>query len=325
MYPFVMSDRAHPTGRDYFELDADQIKFDKSGDLRGFPGKPYFIRFKGTQRGALPVRTKQGLNFNIFDSDDTPDGEFFTMSHEFKVAKKYGLITVREITGVMVPVETINFSEFIQENMQEKIIGKETKDKPREIFAKLLMNSSYGKFGQNPEHFKDYLFRYPGEELPSDFWELSQDYGDVEIYEKPANAESYYDVATAASVTSAARAVLLDAIQNAKGIIYCDTDSLVCESYNGRIDPFALGAWDMETQGTAAYIAGKKLYALYDGDECVKLASKGVRLTGADIKKLCKGEKFDYFREAPNFKITGEAKFLTRTVKMIDTPQINMF
>lgn len=321
MYPFVMSDRLHPTGRDYWDLDADQMRFDKNFDAVGFSGKPYFIAFEGRQFGALPARTKAGLNFGIIDSDDAPGGAFFTMSHEFKTAMRFGLIEVRRIRSILIPLETINFSEFVAINTAEKIAGKKTKDKPREIFAKLLMNSSYGKFGQNPDNFKDYIFRYAGEDLPDGEWELDTDYGEVELYCRPSYNESYYDVATAASVTSAARAVLLEAIQSSRRVIYCDTDSLICENYPGRIDPYELGAWDLEERIDTAFIAGKKLYALYHNGECVKLASKGVRLTGEDVQRICAGELFCYHKESPSFKLSGEASFLTRTIKMLDKPR----
>lgn len=318
MYPFVMADRSHPTGSEYFTLESTQIKFDKNNDIAGFPGKPYFIKFTGTQNGAIPVRTKLGLNFNCADSDDAPDGVFNTMSHEFKIAKKYRLINIRNIVSVTLPAEVINFAEFVNVNIAEKIAGKKTGDKPREIFAKLLMNSSYGKFGQNPDNFKDYFFRYDGEDYPQGEWDLNTDFDDIELWERPSFGKSYYDVATACSVTSAARAVLLEAMQTATGVIYCDTDALICKSLDAKIDQHALGAWDLEKEIDCAYIAGKKLYALYKNGECVKLASKGVRLSGGDIIKLCDGAVFDYQRDAPNFKLTGEAKFLHRAVKMLD-------
>lgn len=333
MYPYVMSKCQHPTGSDYWELETDEFNFDENGDVIGYPGKPFFIAFKGTQKGAFPVRTKTGLDFNIGDSDSAPDGIFYTMSHEFKIAKKYGLVSVREIVSIFIPCEIINFFEFIDANIHEKIAGKKLLDKVRELFAKLLMNSSYGKFGQNPDSFKDYYFRYPGEPYPQGEWELDDDFDGVELFTRPSLNRSYYDVATASSVTSAARAVLLEALQLAKGVIYCDTDSICCESFDGKIDPYELGAWDLEATIDKAYIAGKKLYAFYGWGidkktkekfyGCLKLASKGVRLQGDDIIKLCRGEVYHYKREAPNFKINGDAVFLHRSVKMLDKNKLH--
>lgn len=318
-YPYVMSEHSHPTGLAYYDLEIDAVKFTKTNDLKGFPGKPYFIKFRGAQSGAIPVRLKTGLDFNIPHSSLTPDDAYFCTSHEFKIAKKHNLVSVSEILAVYVPVNTIQFSEFVAINTAEKIAGKKTGDKPREIFAKLLMNSSYGKFAQNPDSFKDYHLHYAGDPLPDfETWTLDVDYGEIELYSKPSEQESYYDVATAASITGAARALLLDAIHSAKRVIYCDTDSLVCESLDAEIDPYKLGAWKFEEEIDTAYIAGKKLYALYYQGECKKLASKGVRLTGADIQRLCKGEKITYCNDAPSFKLTGSATFVKRGVKMLD-------
>jgi len=319
MYPYVMSTMLHPTGREYSYFDGDNVVFNSDYDVIGFEGKPYFIHFEGDNHNALPTRTKSGLDFTI------SKGEFYTTSHEFKVCMRYGLVKPSAVLSVFVATKTIAFAEYVNHFIIEKVNAKKAGDRIAEIFAKLLLNSAYGKFGQNPDHYKDWIFKTEDlsyTELLNAGYTPYQDYDGVELWERPSDNESYFDVATAASITGASRAVLLEALQHAKGVVYCDTDSIICESYDGDIDSYRLGAWDFEKEGDAIFIYAKKIYALYHKGVCVKLASKGVRMNGEDIIKLCKGINYVYKRDAPNLKMTGEAKFIERELRGLENGTI---
>src|SRR6185312_6726677 len=101
-------------------------------------------------------------------------------------------------------------------------------------------------------------------------WKPYGELGDKVIWQRKAEIKesSYYVVAIGASITSAARAYLFDALQRADDPVYCDTDSIVCKHLQGPLDATKLGAWKLEAQGDAIAIAGKKMYALFNGDEC---------------------------------------------------------
>ena len=313
MYPHVMANYQHPTGNEYTILYDTDIpeSFYIDGILPGYEDKPYFIDFDGTNKNALPVRTPKGLDF------ECEAGNFKTLSHELKIGLEYNLIEIDSINEIRIPKETINFGLFVLTYIKDKIEAKRSGDKIKEILTKFLLNSGYGKFGQNPENFFDYHIRYPGEKCPDlDIWRLDIDYGFMELWKAPAPKPIYYDVAIAASITSAARSVLLEALCNATNPQYCDTDSIICESINNvEMDRFKLGAWDTEATGDQLYLAGKKLYALFDSGNPVKYASKGVRLTPDQIKKVSMGESINWKNEAPSFNISGEAKFINRTIK----------
>lgn len=312
MYPSVMKNFMHPCGFSYTYSNYNkQIK--PNGDLIGKDkDKPYFVHFTGTNKGALPSRTKNGLDFNIRED------EFWACSHEIKVALKYNLITIDKIHEILIANETINFAEFVDTYHAERRVHKQSGNKIQEIFTKLILNSSYGKTGQNPDSYKDFTIRLQGSPLPDgDEWELFADYGTFEIWEKPVKMKTYFDVAIAASVTSAARSILLEAIHNTSGLVYCDTDSLICENYNGEEHDSELGKWKLEAEGDLMAIAGKKLYALFDKDnECVKLATKGVRLNADEIVSVAKGEKVLWSNDAPSFSLLGEANFIKRSIQM---------
>lgn len=307
MYPHVMANMLHPTGKKY-RTGYNRI-IDRKGRIAGFADAPfYFARIRCKQLGAFPVRSKNApLNFEI------PSGEFCVTSHELKAAIETGRAWDIEVLEVAVPEETISFGDYVARFMEEKISSKARGDKAGEIFAKLLLNSAYGKFAQNPAHYFDYWIGEP----EGDNWEVySADINSIDIWRKPSEREAFYDVATAASITGAARSVLMIALSNAINPIYCDTDSIICEGLNAELDNSRLGAWKLEAEGDTIAVAGKKMYALRAGNDYVKTASKGVVLSGAEIFGLCGGTAKQWKNEAPSFSLgKNRVKFVQRTIK----------
>jgi len=313
MYPHVMATKYHPSGKAYLRIDTQfDDYFTKDGFYKENKLAPYFIHFRGSNNGALPTRIKnKGLSFN------EEYGEFYATGHEIQVALKHNLIEIDEIIDGHICMDYQNFNDFVQTFSAEKIEAKLNGDKIKELFSKLILNSSYGKFGQNPENFYDYELIYMDEMPLPEPWELYIDGMGYEIWRKPALSHLYYDVAVAASITGAARAVLLDGLIKAKNPVYCDTDSIICEDLPGVIlDQAKLGAWDIEATGTQFACGGKKLYALFDEKgECVKMASKGARLVPNDIKEIAKGKVINWQNDAPCFKLTGQVQFIERNIK----------
>lgn len=306
MYPYVMSEMQHPTGKRY--QTGYQRIIDKRGRIAGFADAPfYFAKIECEQLGAFPVRMKDApLNFEI------PRGVFHVTSHELKAAIETGRAWNVKVLEVMVPEETISFGEYVARFMEEKISSKTRGDKAGEIFAKLLLNSAYGKFAQNPAHYFDYWIGEP----PSEDYEIySADIDSIDIWRKPSEREAFYDVATAASITGAARSVLMRALSNSVNPMYCDTDSIICTSLNEDLHQSNLGAWKLEAEGSEIAIAGKKMYALRAGSDYVKTASKGVVLSGPEIFALCSGKSQHWKNEAPSFSLgKNRVKFVERTI-----------
>lgn len=311
MYPHVMANMLHPTGKKY-RTGYNRV-IDRRGRIAGFADAHfYFAKIRCKQLGAFPVRMKDApLNFEI------PSGVFCVTSHELKAAIESGRVWDIEVLEVSVPEETISFSEYVARFMEEKIDGKKRGDKAAEIFAKLLLNSAYGKFAQNPAHYYDYWIGEPDSEAYEIY---SADIDSIDIWRKPSEREAFYDVATAASITGAARSVLMLALANAVNPIYCDTDSIICEGLNAPMDESALGAWKLEATGDCIAVAGKKMYALRSGSEYVKTASKGVVLSGAEIFGLCGGVSKQWKNEAPSFSLgKNRVKFVQRTIAGVKT------
>jgi hypothetical protein len=196
----------------------------------------------------------------------------------------------------------------------------------------LILNSAYGKFALNPRKFKQWLLTIgtvPTPQWSEDYvngWKIHCNNGPMHIWERPNPRKGgFYNIATAASITGAARANLLRNLSIAKRPIYCDTDSILCEDFNGYLHDTELGAWKIEATGNLAAIAGKKLYALFGDNKVLKKASKGCKLTGEQILSIASGAEISYRNPVPSFHLhrkgklllgdIGSADFITRTIR----------
>ncbi len=321
MYPAVMRDCDHPIGRKYVRLSLPTL--DTDGWIEGYPGAFYFADVEGENIGALPTRDTSGMKGLRFD---TPSGVFHTTSHELRVAIELGKFKVSRILEAQIPLEVQRFEAFVDEFSALKTAAKLAGDRIGELQNKYVQNAPYGKFAQNPEYFCDYLIVIKGqdsdpeetcgpdcEERCTEHYHIDKEADKWRVWAKYSPHPRYYDVAIAASITSAARAVLMRAIAGAKRPIYCDTDSIVCESLRKvEIDPAKLGAWKLEAIGDCMAIAGKKLYALFNKGIPVKWASKGTKLRPEQIRIVATGGTALWESEAPNFSLTGTKKFLVR-------------
>jgi hypothetical protein len=322
MYPYVMAEYDHPASAAHMNVTDPEI--DSKGELKGHEGKTYFAVIEAKNYGALPYRGKDHLLFDIGRA------EFFATSHEIKAALHLGLLEILEVKSAFVFDTYYKFTDYVERFSAEKIAAKKSGDKIAELFAKFLLNSHYGKYGSNVEAYRDFFILKNADSIPVDWygydaqgnygiqnWTLQESHDNCEIWSKPSDMRQYFNVATAASITGAARAVLLHAIAGTETPFYCDTDSLI---YSGkikgiRLDEKALGAWKHEATGDRLGIAGKKLYALMQGRETLKLASKGARLSAANVFEICEGKEILWQNDAPSMKLSGDHKFIARRIR----------
>lgn len=355
MYPQAMHAFDHPASGNYVTLDSATASraFDHTtGKFKGFGDYVYFMHFSGLNNGALPVRLESGgIAF------DQAMGDFYACSHEIKAAIELNLITVLKIHSVQICTAKMSFTEFVDHWAAEKARCKAAGDKAGELFAKLMLNSAYGKMATDPTKFKDYFILDNSGDDYDDFeeWraaakarataysetfsdekdarraylklapELVQDAGRFEIWVCGApDDRGYFDVAIGASITSAARSILLRAIHACTRPLYCDTDSLICEALDGvEIHDSKLGAWKFEGETELLYVAGKKMYAAMgaaldkDGTRKDKIASKGAKLTADDIAYVAMhpDEFIMWKSDAPNFKLDGRVEFIERKIR----------
>lgn len=332
-YPKAMKSFRHPISASFHELATIPDNFDT----------PFFAEIIAHNRGALPCKLDDGsLSF------EKESGYFAVCSHELEVALNYGLVDIERVISCWQATSAGTFGTFVDDFYAEKVTGKLAGDELGEMFAKFMLNSAYGKFGSNPDNFRDWLInRDFGADatLQANGYILEVEYDEFELWSRPAaNADnSFFNVATAASITSAARSIMLDGIQRATDPIYCDTDSLLCRGFTGKISDTELGAWKLENTAPRAAVAGKKLYALYDpvtlakpakvwnpefqvwdanpDRRALKLSSKGGSLSVDDVISIAKGGTVEFRNQAPTFSLHRETRFISRNFqRTVDDP-----
>lgn len=286
-----------------------------------------FIRFCGHSDGGLPFRDSDGgLCFAA------RDGEFSVTGWELIAAQKANTVKIDKIIVCHRPLELRSFEEYV--NYFYKMKRSAVKGSSEELFAKLFLNSCYGRFALNPREFRDVTMTEYGDEPDENTkaekegkekpWQLANDFEDsgISIWEKPTrqNANAFFNVATAASITGFVRAYLSNALSKCRRPVYCDTDSIICESAVGMRVGRDLGEWkhEGEFKRDSVCIAGKKLYAAKLTSGKWKYASKGVRLSPEQICEIADGKEIVSTLDAPTFSLFTGERFITRTTRRDD-------
>lgn len=346
MYPFVMANRQHPIGNSFT-------------CRRGLPNaETVFIELTCRNHGALVRRGGDGEM-----SAEARDGLFRTTVWEYDTALKYDLIENVRVNWCIDFAERSDFSRVsipLYAKKQADAIrlktltmgSREYNDCKKDyMFDKFLLNTGYGKFAQNPRKFKECFITDPELEPPEDCkgclerwkkengWHENPEGGSLKcmswgplphfkcddywIWQRPTPRLRFNNVATAASITGAARAVLMEAIALADDPIYCDTDSIIARGLNGlNLHDTELGAWKIEHGIDEILIAGKKLYACKvagfpDGHaDRIKIRSKGVAgLTWRDLERAIDDEMIEMLATGTTMNKYGEQFYMRRNVR----------
>lgn len=289
-----------------------------------------FVEVTCTAKGCFPLRTPDGVAY------PTGPGTFYVTGWEFVEAVRLRLVS--EITRERwhVPAETRSYRKFVIPLYREKLRAEKVGDAASRLFSKLEMNASYGKTGQDPRKFRDVKCVRIGD-FPRTrsgkrdlSWELAHDdeASGLSFFERPTHSNApgakpmrFYNVAVAASITGFVRARLLRAMVQNKAI-YCDTDSIFVPAGSrvGLEIGNELGQWKHEFCFSRLWIAGKKLYAGQGhkpGERALswKIASKGVRLTPAQIVKVANGQTVVSRFAAPSFSLLTGTRFIQRKAR----------
>lgn len=304
MYPACMLNMLHPVSRSYVESYSLTDQTD-------------FIIVEGRNFGGLPFKLDSGeLSFA------TERGTYYVTGHELRAALETGTFAVDRIVEAYTFDTRITFAEFVETYYGKRLTASATGQTLLVLFYKLILNSAYGKFCLSPENFKDWEITEQGDYLDDSMWDLELECGDYMLWSKPSTQSKFYNVATGASITGAARSQLLRGLAQATRPIYCDTDSIICLDFKGEIDTKKLGAWKFENEGDEIAIAGKKLYALFNKGTVVtddkgkpKQASKGSRLTATEIRRVADNGIVKYENPVPAFKLDGNHQFINRTIR----------
>ncbi len=329
-YPYAMLHK-HPYSSNYSQRE-------------GYAENADFYKVRCISRGAFPFRglglsdgrTAAGL---AFPDDDVPR-EYTITKWEYAAAIETNTIECVEVLESISFMGHQDFSEYVNYFYELRNVCKANDDVAGSLFAKLFMNSLYGKFAANPAAYSNYMIVPMNviAGLPATGWKFSGEFGPWGLAEAPLeeDRQRYYNVATGASITGFVRAMLWRAICASKGVIYCDTDSITAESasvvYGGN-----LGQWKHEGNFDRCGIAGKKLYIMRgangwyedsDGktlysptvkpagcERLYKTASKGAKLTRSQLWHVAKGGNVEHVAEAPTFSPKKEPVFTNRKIR----------
>jgi hypothetical protein len=279
-------------------------------------GGSYFAIIIAISRGALPLKTDKGRL--IFPNDGVVR-EYRVTGWEIQAGLDTGTIDIVEIIAVFTPLFSCDFSAYVDKFFALKREAEDRGDSTARTFAKLMLNSAYGKFGQDGRQFEEYAITPFGGYPEGESWNV---YSHTEtghtIHNKPAPIDRFFNVATAASITGFVRAYLWRAVCASEAPLYCDTDAIMCNSFDGGVG-VELGQWDIEARPVEIYIAQKKMYAIKMEDGSVKKACKGVRLTFNQIKDgVLNKQNFVFKKPSPAFSLKYGTRFFTREINFKD-------
>lgn len=289
--------------------------------------------------GAFPVRQKNG-------SVAFPQaaGRYCVSGWELLAAKELKLVRDLRILICYSPSEIKDMRAFSQTLYDRKNKAKQEGDKEEEFFNKIAVNAGYGKLALNVSRFSevkvttlydrpDYISEKTGKIISEAVaikqgqtkWDNCWDDKDRDLsfWKRSSYREGidkFINVATAASITGCVRAFLMRSMAKCRGVVYCDTDSIIAADVSPLKKGERLGEWKVEMQCTKVFIAGKKLYAATDGTKWKK-ASKGVSLSAEKICEVARGNYRQHVSQAPTYSFFSRPKFVSREVKRADMPK----
>jgi hypothetical protein len=301
-YPHAMATEKHPKGRPHLaEWDG------KDGSA--------LVTVRAKSRGIFPYRQESGA---LCFPNDGGERIFSVTGWELKLYEEhFGKCEVLECYRFTF---LYDFSPYVARFYKLKAKAEEMGDASGRHFAKIFLNSLYGKYASNPDNYAEFqLVDLSAGELPPPSYTIGDLHAEgLAMASRPLSEDKarYYNVATAASVTGFVRAKLARVILKSKEPLYCDTDSLACVKFRGDEKGKELGQWESEGQFTCAAIGGKKLYTFEGKSGEFKIASKGAKLSVKEIFSIASGLKVEYKNEAPTFSVKSEkVRFVKRNIK----------
>lgn len=288
------------------------------------------VTIEAIGKSCLPFR---GDDNKLYFPDDDLVRTYSVTGWEILAGLKTKTLEIKKVINCYRPLLTENFSEYITKWFDEKASYKGV-DNVAYQFAKLMQNSAYGKFGQDGRRFSKFCIQKIGEwpELIKDAngeplplndpaqWQFHSDTDTGLTFFKRADpSDSFFNVPVAASITGWVRAYLFEHIHASKGVMYCDTDSIICEKFVGKIGT-ELGEWEIEGYLSEAHIAQRKMYACriwpHTGKGPInktKTATKGVKLSYDEIKKGVENRSvIEYNFDAPSYSVKHGVRFVSR-------------
>lgn len=274
MYPFVMRNNEYPTCLEFKHTNPDMVKVRRTTETK-------CILADCTIDTTLPYFVHRQNNRNVY-----PIGQFRTVicTEEYQLAYDNGWI--KKVHDVCVYRKRPIFTEYVDFFYRVKqSAGTDGKPLIR-AFAKLYLNSLYGKFGQ-----RGFVDKVLGDDSTNTI-RVSHGYniktqerftirqvGHQVLYSTKGGESYNAFCAIASHVTANARLLLYDSILRVgrEHCYYCDTDSIITNSVglermSGMLDDSKLGYWKVEGISHNITITAPKHYTFGS-----KIIVKGIR------------------------------------------------
>lgn len=221
-------------------------------------------RAKGTNGRSLTSRYR--LNVWEYELDSILENTVF---ENYKVIET---LTFKANKG--------NFKEIVDYYTELKIEGKKEKNSVKTTFAKIILNSFYGKLASNYERIERKLSLKNGL--------VQNEQTDIKYY-----SDKRYYPAFASAVTAWARVNLRTVLYKVgyNNVLYFDTDSLYTlipkdkienllgvyeENKEGLLDSYVLGKWDIEKTYKEFKAIGSKKYMVKTHDDKITCKCAGL-------------------------------------------------
>ena len=259
MYPWIYSTMPMPdirTIRPVDSLTKDDLGFVMIGKIiaKVKPNKMPLIKLKTGLRHPNSSHYKDVLSINRLFVLTNLEYQYLIENYDIKELGEVKFLKADENKELHEA-----FSKFCQYWYKQKKDGRKEKDQTKEWFAKLMLNSLYGKFGQFESKYENYHLQ-------------ANDNGILEKEDVSKYVDSMWDadLAVASYITAYGRTKLANDI-NTVGLdrfCYCDTDSLHVIGEAKDLDVgLELGQWKLEGISTRSkYIQPKTYGELIDGE-----------------------------------------------------------
>jgi len=279
LYPSVMRDFPYPISKPMKEKPEYMEDYECGFVLAN-------VKIKECEIPPIPLRINNKLVF--------PIGKFTTWITlpEFKYALKKDLIEYYEIFELYIFESEYIFKDFVDDLYKRRIEAKKEGNKALDLIFKLLLNSSYGKFGEKEEKERIKLLTEDEHELLFNH-QLYHDSGLIKI--KETIKLKHINVAIASHITCYARLRLLDKmydiLENGGKVWYCDTDSIVTNLKLPNSNQ--LGELKLEYEIEEGIFLLPKVYGLKlkNGEEIVKVKGFPKVFTYNDLKNALFNKK----------------------------------
>jgi len=149
-YPYAMKHFKHCDGLAFATVNKLPKDDEKLGSC--------FATIEATPQGCLPFRDEKGkILFPVGKR-----GTYHVTGWEIIAGLKTNALKIHKVIECKVPFQTRNFGCYVDEFFRMKSEAEAKGDKTERLFAKLLLNSAYGRYGINPNDFKEMILEEIG-------------------------------------------------------------------------------------------------------------------------------------------------------------------